>query len=56
MRNALPSPLGLLAAMFAIATAIEGMLFGRVLWLSELPLGLLLALALWRSRRGGSMR
>jgi len=56
MRNALLSPLWLLAAMLAIALVIEGVLFGRVLWASKLPLALLLALALSRSRRGGAMR
>ena len=56
MRNAFPWPLGLLAAMLAIAIVIEGVLFGRVLWASKLPLALLLALALSRSRRSGTMR
>ena len=56
MRNALLSPLWFLAAMLAIAAAIEGWLFGRVLWVSGLPLALLLGLALSLSRRGGAMR
>jgi hypothetical protein len=42
--------------MLAIALVIEGALFGRVLWTAKLPLALLLALALSRSRRGGAMR
>ena len=55
MRNALPWPLWLLAAMLSIAPAIEGVLVGRVLWVAKLPLALLLGLALSRSRRDGAM-
>jgi hypothetical protein len=56
MRIALPWPLLLLAAMLAVAIVIEGVLFGRVLGASKLPLALLLGLALARSRRGGARR
>lgn len=45
-------PLVLLAAMMAGGLIIETLLHGRLLWVSKLPLGALLALAGLRLRRG----
>jgi len=54
MRDRLAWPLVMLAAMLAIAIVIEGALFDRVLWASKVPLALMLAFALSRSRDAGA--
>jgi hypothetical protein len=46
-----PLPLLLVAAMLAIAVALERALFGDAALLAKAPLALLLAVALWRAWR-----
>ena len=49
-----PLPLLLVAAMLAIAVALELALFGQAALVAKAPLALLLAAALWRKRHARS--